>query len=359
MLPGPPYAVTSTATRSAAMHEIHDRPNRGDIGFRKNAVAEIEDVARTPPRPREDVADLTRTFGRGCEQGDWPEIPLDCTLSDAGPRGVQRNPPVDADDVAASRGEVFQKRRGAGAEVNQRHLRGTRQCHRVAAVWLYVGAIVVRRETADPAVEQLQRLRPGARLGRQELADDISKFAQQPVPGVWCLVHEAFGFGECATGSALDGVARERERRACKTDQRHVPRELATRQSDRLHHISELGVHVERRQSLDIGGIANGPIDVRPFSSLKTQAQPQRLEGQQDVGEYDRGIDAETRDGLQRDLGGELGIMAQIEDGMALPELAVLRHVPTRLPHEPDWSDVGAFPPTRFKKPQAAAPRER
>src|SRR6267142_89749 len=259
MLPGPPYAMTSTATRSAAMHEIHDRANRGDIGFRKNAVAEIEDVTRTSPRPREDVADLTRTFGRGCEQGDWLEIPLDCPLSDARPRGVQRNSPVDADDVATSRGKVFQKRRGAGTKADQRHLRG----------------------------------------------------------------------------------------------------ELAPRQSDRLHHIAELGVHVERGQSLDIGGIANRAVDVRPFSRLKTQAQPQRLERQQDVGEYDRGIDAEARHGLQRDLGGELGIMAQIEDGMALPELAVLRHVPTRLPHEPDWSDVGAFPPTRFKKPQAAAPRER
>src|SRR6266511_2931419 len=178
MLPGPPYAMTSTATRSAAMDEIHDRPNRGDIGFRQDAVAEVEDVARTSPSLREDVADLPRTFGRGCEQGDGLEIALDCTFSDAGPRGVQRNPPVDADDVATSRGEVFQKRRGAGTEVNQRHLRGTRQCQRLAAVRLYVGAIVIRRETADPAVEQLQRLRPGARLGRQKLADDFSELAQ-------------------------------------------------------------------------------------------------------------------------------------------------------------------------------------
>src|SRR5882762_10754392 len=178
MLPGPPYAITSTATRSAAMDEIYDGPHGGDIGFRKNAVAEVEDVARTSPRPREDVADLTRTLrGRG-KQCCGLEIALDCAVSDAGPRGVQRNPPVDADDVATSRREVFQKRRGAGTEVNQRHLRGTRQRQRLAAVRLYVGAIVVRRETADPAVEQLQRLRPGARLGRQELADDFGELAQ-------------------------------------------------------------------------------------------------------------------------------------------------------------------------------------
>ena len=179
------------------------------------------------------------------------------------------------------------------------------------------------------------------------------------MPGVRCLVHELLGLGECPAGSTFDGVTREREWRAGKTDERHVRGELAPRQSDRLHHIAELGVHVEGGQSLDIGGIADRAVDVRAFACREAQAEPQRLEGQQDVGECDRGIDAEARDGLQRDLGGELGIMAQVEDGMALPELAVLRHVPTRLPHEPDWSDVGALPPTRFKKPQAAGPRER
>src|SRR6266550_6774836 len=178
MLPGPPYAITSTATRSAAMDKIYDGPHGGDVRLRKNAVAEIENMARTSPRPREDVANLTGPFRGGGKQCGGLEIALDCSLSDAGPRGVQRNPPVDADDVATSRGEVFQKRRGAGTEVNQRHLRGTRQCQRLAAVRLYVGAIVVRRETADPAVEQLQRLRPGARLGRQKLTDDFSELAQ-------------------------------------------------------------------------------------------------------------------------------------------------------------------------------------
>src|SRR6266481_5415971 len=90
MLPGPPYAMTSTAICSSAMDEIHDGTHGSDVGFRKNAVAEIEDVARTSPRAGEDVANLTGTFGRGCEQGDGLEVALDCTLSDAGPRGIQR-----------------------------------------------------------------------------------------------------------------------------------------------------------------------------------------------------------------------------------------------------------------------------
>ena len=48
------------------MDQIHDSPHRRDVRLWQDAVAEIEDVARTSFRPREDVADLTRTLrGRG------------------------------------------------------------------------------------------------------------------------------------------------------------------------------------------------------------------------------------------------------------------------------------------------------
>src|SRR5437879_1214582 len=59
-LPGPPYAMSSTASWSAAMHQVHDRPDRRDIGLGQHAVAEIENVAGPSPRAREDVADLAR-----------------------------------------------------------------------------------------------------------------------------------------------------------------------------------------------------------------------------------------------------------------------------------------------------------
>src|SRR5882672_2566399 len=149
MLPGPPYAITSTASRegggSAAMHEIHDGPHGSDVRLREHAVAEIEDVARAPTGTGEDVADLTGTLRRGREQRRRLEIALDrATPPHAGPSGVQRNPPVDADDVAARCGEILQERGGAGTEVNERNVRGARERQRLAAVRLHVGAVVVR-----------------------------------------------------------------------------------------------------------------------------------------------------------------------------------------------------------------------
>src|ERR1041384_7302635 len=107
MFPGPPYAITSTAICSAAMDEIHDGPHRGDVRLRKDAVAEIEDVARTSAGAGEDVANLTGPFRRGSEQGDGLEVALDRSLAGAAPAGIQRTPPSFPVRAAPRRSEVI------------------------------------------------------------------------------------------------------------------------------------------------------------------------------------------------------------------------------------------------------------
>src|SRR2546430_4172835 len=97
------------------MHEIYDSPHRSDVGLRQHAMAEIEDVARAPAGSCKDVADLTGTLRSGGEQRGGLEIALDRAISDASPGGIQRDPPVDADDVAARCAEIFQKSGGARA----------------------------------------------------------------------------------------------------------------------------------------------------------------------------------------------------------------------------------------------------
>src|SRR5438132_1666245 len=102
------------------MDQIHDSPHGSDVRLGEHAVAEIEDVARTSARAGEDVTDLTRTLRGGREQCRGVEIALDRAIlpPDARPGGVQRNAPVDADHVAARCCEIFEKRGGAGTEVN-------------------------------------------------------------------------------------------------------------------------------------------------------------------------------------------------------------------------------------------------
>ena len=63
--------------------------------------------------------------------------------------------------------------------------------------------------------------------------------------------------------------------------------------------------------------------------------QSEGLRDDEDVGEDDGGVEGEPADGLQRDLGGELGRAADLEELVLLAELAELGEVAAGLPHHP------------------------
>ena len=76
-------------------------------------------------------------------------------------------------------------------------------------------------------------------------------------------------------------------------------------------------------------------MDDRALALGELEPDAERLDDQQNVGEEDRRIDAQTGDGLQRDLGGRLRISGELEKAVALAHRAVLRHVAAGLAHEP------------------------
>src|SRR6266850_8446092 len=108
MLPGPPYAITRTAICSTVMHQIHDGAHRVDLRLRQDAVAEIEDVAGTSTGALQDVPHLAVAFGGRRQQRHGLEVALNGPLTDAGPRGIERNAPVDADHIATGRHEILE-----------------------------------------------------------------------------------------------------------------------------------------------------------------------------------------------------------------------------------------------------------
>src|SRR5439155_1493284 len=108
------------------------------------------------------------------------------------------------------------------------------------------------------------------------------------------------------------------------------------------------------------------PGDPRPFTRGERQAQSQRLERQQDVGEQDGGVDGEAADRLKRDLGGEVRRVAQLEQRVLLAQGAVLGEVAARLAHEPNRGGVDRLAPARPQEagklsgqPSARAPPQR
>ena len=100
------------------------------------------------------------------EQERGIEVPLHAAIAaDPLPPLVEPDAPVEADHVASGRGHRLEQVRGAGAEVDRRHVDGVEDSLRVRRDELLV---VVPGERADPRVEELNRVR--ARLdGRAQV----------------------------------------------------------------------------------------------------------------------------------------------------------------------------------------------
>ena len=140
----------------------------------------------------------------------------------------------------------------------------------------------------------------------------------------------------------------------------------ASREPRRGHHVREIGGRLDARQLEHLGRVMNRAGDVRSLARREAEAEAEGLERQQDVGEENRGVHAQPLDGLEGHLRGELGVVAQLEQRVLLPQGAVLRQVPPCLTHEPHRRDVAGLRAARLQEatvvrgggqPWARAPR--
>src|ERR1022692_889682 len=110
------------ASRSGAgglrMDQLGEPPEVVARRVRKDSVAEVEDVPWPPTRLGEDLVCLTRDHIEGREHHPGVEVALDAAVADPPPRLVERQPPVDADDVGAAPCHGLEQMRGGGPEVD-------------------------------------------------------------------------------------------------------------------------------------------------------------------------------------------------------------------------------------------------
>jgi hypothetical protein len=91
------------------VHEVAEPAQVGRVGLRKDAVAEVEDVARPAADGLEDAERLGLDTLERSQQQRRVEVPLDAApVADLGPPALDRNSPVKTDDVAASGGKIGQ-----------------------------------------------------------------------------------------------------------------------------------------------------------------------------------------------------------------------------------------------------------
>ena len=117
-----------------------------------------------------------------------------------------------------------------------------------------------------------------------------------------------------------------------------------------------------RRQPLDVGRRPDRLGDHRPdvLDELDVDAHPE--ERQHDVREHHGRVDVVAAHGLERHLGAELWLLADLEEGVRLADLAVLGERATGLAHEPhgrpfDGLEPGCADEERLGHGSRLAPR--
>src|SRR5207247_266737 len=148
-------------------------------------------------------------------------VPLDPVFwSNPLPRGVDRNAPVDADQVSSRRGEGFQEIGRAGPKVNERDAGLSDLIEKLPAVREYVRLVAFPPNGPRPAVEDLNRLNACLDLLPQKRADPIDESTHQLMPRVRVRRHERLRRGEVLRGPPFDEVARHREGRPRESNER-------------------------------------------------------------------------------------------------------------------------------------------
>ena len=195
-------------------------------------------------------------------------------------------------------------------------------------------AIVGDAQRACPAIEDLDDVGAGGDLLRGVFAEDGDELVEQHPPRGGLAIHQRLGVDVVARASALDHVAGEGERCSAKADDAEAVFEVGDDALDGLGDVAEFGGAVGA-QALNIGERANRMMNDRAFAGLKLKGQSHAFEGQQQVGEDDRGVDIELLGGGDGDLGGELGLLADFEQGVVLADGLILRHIAARLAQKP------------------------
>ena len=317
----PSEADADQAASRPRVHVLGERLHVLDRRLRQHAVAEIEDVSRPAAGAR---AARRRRRRAGDRAGRTAARDPDCpgcraVGADRRPRLVEALTPVDADHVAAGLGEIRQDGRRADAEVDQRHAgvgeavedplacaaARTRDSRRGRA----------RRPTNRRSAAPARRRRPAPAGSRSSTS---AKSAQSRCHAARLLVHERLGAEIVRRRPAFDRVGRQRERRAAEPDQRHASFELAAQEPDRLEHVRR-APRAARTSSGASTSAADrmGFVDRRAFAFDEIELEAHRREGEQQVGEEDRGVDVDDVDRLQRDVDGELRLAAELEQRVA------------------------------------------
>jgi hypothetical protein len=154
-------------------------------------------------------------------------------------------------------------------------------------------------------------------------------------------VHHPLHVQEVPARPALDQVAGDREGAAAEADHRLVRTQLAADDRDGLEDEGHRLLRLGHAQAVDVGARPHRPLDHGPDVLDQLDVDAHAEEREHDVREHHGRVDVVPAHRLQRHLGAELRLVADLEQRVRLADLAVLGERAARLPHEPHRRPLG------------------
>src|SRR5919106_3841086 len=132
-------------------------------------------------------------------------------------------------------------------------------------MWQHIAAIVLWRKTADPAIEELNDLRPRGDLRLQEHRGHARQPVQQPMPSFRLVIHQPLRLNVMPRPTTLDEIAGQGEWGSGKANQRHLPVELTAYHPYGLEGKGQVLLGIDRTEGFHIRCRAKRIFDHRPF----------------------------------------------------------------------------------------------
>ena len=268
-------------------------------------------------------ARLPRHASHGARQIAGSRLP--CTARPARPgaratsSGTRQSTPTTS---APAVGHQPEQLAGADPEVDAGHAEvGER--HRRPAGWRAARSARSRRGVSAPAQQSNSwtAWRAGVDLGPQRGEGQVGQAVEELVPQAGVAVHERLGAGVGPRRSALDEVARHRERSAGEADQRDVELARRGRAPSRARRACRASGSSGRRRSRSAAdGTAARPPG--PTPGAMSTPKPMAATGTTMSRVEDGGVDAVAAHRLQGDLGGQVGVADGVEDRCPSPRSA-------------------------------------
>jgi len=202
------------------------------------------------------------------------------------PATVERDAPVEADDLGSGLVHRGKQRGAIGAKINNWRAGFLQTLNQAADVRQNVAAIIFYAQAADPAVKNLDDIGSGTHLRGGIFGGNVDQLAHQLIPVSGRVVHHLLGVEIMTRAAAFDHVTRKSEGRSAETDDGDFVGEMFRNQAHGFGDISELGGAVGAKLG-DIFLTADGLLDDWAFSRGEMKRQAHDFERKQEVSKDD------------------------------------------------------------------------